>query len=381
MKNSRLEIFCLLSALYCLLSGGCLIQSVERSVELFSPEEVKECIARLGEQNFEFEIRLEKPGVNGNFKGIVSKGDARIEGVWEFDGKREQVNVIGIGEKEYKWENGKWNEGSRTNISNPVATLELVCSIGQWEFKKLEGKSFIYKFKPNLFFMDPGLIKSEGLIWINTESRFPEKAVAEGENIKWEFLVKNIGMESHILNPLAKEQRIKVSVEAPSFEELQRVAQILKKRFEIHRFNQVAYKLKRNKIVLSFLTQPASESLIEPLLEPGELELYKAGYAHSSEESSYFVRGDPTNPVILKEKLKQELVCADFEAGFIELTFDKKLPEGEAIAVVVDNEVIEFIPEVWGKRIKIEGDKETWIKIKFPLPCKLTLLKGGKDVR
>ncbi|MCK4306703.1 hypothetical protein KAW50_00590 [candidate division WOR-3 bacterium] len=359
--------------IYCLLIGGCVSRSVERSVEPFSPKEIKECITRLEEQSFEFEIRFAKPGTSGNFKGVAIKGNAKVNGFWEFDGKREKVKVIGIGEKEYKWENRKWQEGSRTNMSNPVATLELVCSVGEWRFKELEEKSFIYDFKPNLLFMDPRLIETKGLIWIDAETKVPEKILAETENIRWEFEIKSIGEEYEILNPSAKKKKIEVVASCKSL----RVAQILKERFELYWFNRVEYKLKGNTITLSFLAQMCPESLIKTLLEPGNLELYKADYTSGSDESRHFVCGDPTKPVVLKEKLQQELVDISFEGGFMEFTFDKELPEGKSIAVMVDNKIIGFVPEVWGKEIKIEGDRDDWIKIKFPLPCQLTILKGG----
>ncbi len=345
---------------------------MERSIEPFSPEEVKECIARLGRQNFEFEIRFAKPGMSGKFKGVTIKGDAKVNGFWEFDGKREQINVIGISEKEYKWE-GEWEEVARTNLSNPVATLELVCSIGEWKFKESAGESFIYEFKPNLLFMDPRLTETKGVIWIDAETKVPEKILAEAENIKWEFEIKSIGEEYEISNPSAKKKKIEVVASCKSLE----VAQILKERFELYGFNRVEYKLKGNTITLLFLAQRGPESLIKTLLEPGNLELYKADYTSGSDESGHFVCGDPTKPVVLKEKLQQELVDISFESGFIELTFNKELPKGKSIAVVIDNEVIGFVPEVWGKEIKIEGDRESWIKIKFPLPCQLTILKGG----
>ncbi len=376
--KQTMSICCLMFVLFYLLSEGCASRSVEFSRKPFLSEEVKKCIENLGEQSFEFENKLEKPRMKGKFKGITNKGDAKVDGFWEFDGKREKVKIVGIGEKEYKWENKKWNKGARTNLSNPMATLKLVCSVEEWKFEKLKGETYIYSFNPNLFFMDPRLTETKGLIWINAKSRIIEKIVAEaGTSVKWEFEVKSIDKKYEIENPLARKREITLTVNADiTVVSIKSMAEILKERFELYGFNQVGYKLrKRNIIILSFSAQNVSDTLIEALLETGNFELYQANYVNSSKEAEYFVCEDPTKPIVLKTKLKQKLVNASFDNGIIDFVFDKELPEGESIAVMVDNKAIGFIPEIWGEKIKVEGDKETWIKIKLPLSCQPTIIK------
>lgn len=362
----------------CLTLLGCVSKDIAPPIEPLSPDEVSQSINKLANQSFEFTIKFNKPSLKGDFRGITSEGKAKVEGIWEFDGDREKFVGIGIGENEYKFENGKWEVRQRTQNTDPIATLKLVCSMGGYRFKGIEGDNFLYEFDSNLLFMAPQLfdITTRGLLWLNTKTGLPQKVIAEADNIEWKFEVQSIGEKYEIVNPLATIHRLEIISGTNCDASTQTIADILKHRFELYGFSGVKYEIKKSSIFLEFLNETKNhlQDLIHRLTQPGKIELKKATYATGNSGALRFVGNDPTKPVFLGESIECSLTNINFQPGVksvIELVFDKNLPEDWHIAVVVDGEVITVVPKAWGNKFAIEGDKLTWIKIKLHLPCKI----------
>jgi hypothetical protein len=368
-----------------ILVCGCASKTVAPPVEPLSPEEVAECIDRLADQNIEFAIKFEKSELKGTLTGVAAGKKAKVKGTWEFNGSRENFTSIGIGDKEYKLEDGEWKTSQRTHYTDPISALKLVCSLGNYRFKGMEGGRFVYQFDSNLLFMDPTLLDdtTSGMLWINANTKLPEKVIAYSgevqklgaETVKWEFEVKGIGREHEITNPLGTVQRIEIT----SSTELESIAEILKQRFESFGFDGVKYDLRKGSFFLEFLSESSNPPLIRELTRPGKIKLYKAAYSKGTGyefEEIFFICDNPTKPIFLVRGMDCSLVSADFNArsvgsSTIEFTFDRDLPEGQLMAIVMDGEVIGSAPNTWSKKLKIEGTRVTWIKAKHPLPCEV----------
>ncbi len=377
MSNLRIDRYFSHSIILIIL--GCVSNSkYNHTTDPLSPDEVSQSIGRLAGQSFEFGIEFHKPGVKGKFKGINTDGKTKVEGVWKFDDEEEEFNGIGIGNKEYKLENNEWKISQRTLNTDPIGTLELVCSMKGYTFKCIEHRSFVYEFRANILFIDPRLFNDTipATIWVDTKTGLPQKVVVEDKNIRWEFEVKSIGGEYKIINPLMTMHR----VELTTFDTLiQSVAEILEQRFELYGVNEVKYKLSNGLITIECLAESLTDGLIQSLIQQGKVELYRATYPHSpiyELTGIHFVNGNPTEPVLLGEKIECKLVETIFlpeilgvhSNSIIELNFEEELPKEQIIAVMVDNEVIGLVPKAWGNRLKIECDRLVWIKIKLPLP-------------
>ncbi|MDI6840726.1 MAG: hypothetical protein QMD71_07770 [bacterium] len=412
--NRKQDAARILRSVFCLLSlAGCTTKSSRGLInqtptgQPLSPQEVKQVMESIETQSFEFELKFSKIGLRGDhlkgkFKGVKTDDKVKIDGSWKFNSTIEKLSAIGIADDEYRWINNKWEKRDRTQETQPVSYLRMVCSIGEYKFKEASQNPvekyghFIYEFKPNLLFMCPNLTEAYGEVWINIMSRLPEKVVAKGKlkchsdperskveesQIQWEFKFKNIGGEFEIIDPLAKTQTIKIIAK----EETKTVAKILKERFELYGFTNVKYKILGDCITLKLISQNISTSLIQTLLQPGKLGLYQIAYPNqpvyqlskgACGKEVHFVRRDSTKPVLLREKLPHKLMDTNFKLGalgssLIELTFDEDLPSNTMIGIMVDGELIEVLPEVWGKTIEINNNKETWVKIKYPLPYKI----------
>ncbi|MBI4722928.1 MAG: hypothetical protein HY769_08065 [Candidatus Stahlbacteria bacterium] len=412
MNNLQICKYFICSIIFTL---GCVSKTIiSPALEPPSPDEVHQSIGRLAGQSFEFGIEFHKPGVKGKFKGINIDGKTKVEGVWKFveakqksrlsrfsggfggDDSEEKFSGIGILDKEYKLENKEWKISQRTLNTDPINTLELVCSMKGYKFKCIESGSFVYEFRANILFIDPRLFNDTtyGTIWVDTKTCLPQKVGKKKKNIKWEFEVQSIvgnpvknpaaggaaggtesrGGEYKIINPLMTMHKIELTI---SDTLIQSVAEILKQRFELYGAEEVKYKLSENILTIECLAESLDNGVIQSLIQQGFLELYRATYSHSSNEKGvYFVNGNPTEPVLLGEKIECKLVDATFQPevlgvhsnSMIELNFEEELPKEQLIAVMVDDEVIGIIPKVWGKSFKIAGNRLVWIKIKLPLP-------------
>ncbi|MCK4353203.1 hypothetical protein KAW65_07345 [candidate division WOR-3 bacterium] len=384
-------------------------ESTEKPIQPLNPQEVKQSIDRLISQNFEFRLEFSKPEVKGTFKGEKVNDRVKIEGCWKFGSRfaeaparqaeKEKFKAIGIGDREYRWIHGKWKAQERTSETRPISFLSLVLAVEEYKFKNIKNGFLIYEFKPNLLFMSPTAFEAQGELWINQKSELPEKVIVtqpaspsdDKEELFWKFEAKNIGKPIKILNPLAKIQALKITaVQETTMQEFQKIAQILTKRFKLYGFKDVKYKFKKDFVTLyfssSFLLEDSLYQLVNKLTQIGKIELYKAEYPKQPVyelKEVWFVNNDSTKPILLKEKLSYpdsigtgKLIDVDFKPGAfgshtIELTFDKDLPQKTIIVLVVDDKVLKLFPEVWGKTLELTGDKETYLKIKFPLPCKV----------
>jgi hypothetical protein len=366
---------------------GCASRTLSPPVEPLSPEEIAQCIDRLADQNVKFAIKFEKPELKGSLTGMVVNKRARVKGTWEFNGSRENFTSIGIGEKEYRLEGGQWKTSQRTHYTDPISALKLVCSLGNYEFKGMEGHLFVYEFESNLLFMDPTLLGAAtcGTLWINAKTRLPEKVIAHTGGtqksgtgtVEWAFEVKGSCQGCEIVSPMATVRRIEIVAS----EGLQDIAEILKQRFELFGFDGVKYDLQNGSLFLEFLSELSDPDLIRELTGPGKTELYEAAYTKGTGyefEELFFIRNNPTKPIFLVRRIDCSLVSANFEArtvgsSTIEFTFDRKLPEGRLTAIVMDGEVIGSVPKAWGSNLRIEGTRVTWIKAKHPLPCEVEI--------
>jgi len=375
------------SCIFIIILLGCTSKHIEPPVLPMKLEDVEISVAEFLEKSFEFEMKFHsETGLEGNFKGKREGDRVRITGVWKFAEAREEIDAVGIGDKEYRYEEGKWIEKERPSETRPAFLLQTVLSLGGYRFKSVEDNFLIYEFDANLLFMSPKLLEASGELWINSQNKIPEKIIARSNGYYWEFRAWNTGKEFKITSPLAQQRKLKLRTSG----DLDTLAKLLKARFEIYGFSSVHCDLKENEITLGFMSETLPQTEIQCLLEPGNLELYTAVYpkqpvyelvaAKRNTVKLCFVYGDSTKPVILKEKLSQQLIATDFAIGalskpVIELIFNEDLPTETMVAVIIDGEVIELFPKVWGKKLEISGNKKTWIKIKFPLTAPIKVVK------
>lgn len=343
-----------------------------------APETVLDIIDSLSLKSFDFNINFENPNVKSASRGIFTEGRVKVKGWRKFENSKESIDAVGIDETEYKKEKGKWIEGTRTYDTQPVELLKIICKEGEPEFSETRNGFFIYKFTPNLLFIDPSLMENpkaaEGEIWINGESLLPDKILTKSKTSKWNMELKNFGKKINILNPGTKSQKIRIHIKKDAY----KITRLLKQRLESCGIDG-EFRLNGKEIILEFYLENAFQ---KELIQQGKLELYAAEYPKQSiydTKGVRFVLGDSTKPVLLRDKIINNLVnCSidDYEKdkSNINLEFEKDLPETTKIAVVVDNEIIGLIPQTWGKSLKIKCTKEIAVKIKFPFPSETSVL-------
>lgn len=177
--------------------------------ELLSPGEVVEqSLGRLRDQGafrFDWSFSRLKGQVKGKFSGLADRGDVHLKGEWILGKEREKVELIGVGEREYRLEGGKWVESARGEGTSPLAQLERILSLGEFLFNRLEKGCGVYSFKPNVAFLDPLLkAQAQGEIWIDEESTLPTRvSVAdEEETLYWRFSLYDFGTSAEVHSPV-----------------------------------------------------------------------------------------------------------------------------------------------------------------------------------
>lgn len=371
-KFKILRIFVFIGVLVLII--GCAPKKVRMPVNPPSTDAVIHYIDSLSALGFEFKIEFKNPNVKGRSTGISMKNRVKVEGWRKFENAKEPLKAVGIGETEYKWVNGKWETGARTYDTQPIELLKVICGEEKITFSESRNKFFMYKFIPNLLFMDPTLIdnpdKAQGEIWIDNKSLLPVKIFTNTPTSKWSIELKNIGEKFNILSPEAKLWKLTIYAEKNQKE----IAQLLKQRLELYGI-EGEYK----EGTLQFY---AENELTEELTQQGKLELYTAGYPKQPVyelKDAHFICEDLTRPVLLKDKITCKLMnCKLSEADnnpSITLKFNGNLPETTKIAVVVDDKVIGLVPQVWVNELQIKCNRATGIKIKLPLPYEVSKIE------
>ncbi len=165
-------------------------------------------LGRLRDQGgfrFDWSFSRLKGQVKGKFAGLADRGDVHLKGEWMLGKETEKVEVIGVGERQYKLEEGKWVESARGEETSPLAQLERILSLGEFLFSRLEKGCIVYSFKPNVAFLDPLLkVQAQGEIWIDEKSTLPKRVSVEdeGKTLYWRFSLYDFGTSAEVRSPV-----------------------------------------------------------------------------------------------------------------------------------------------------------------------------------
>ena len=315
------------------------------------------------QRSFRFEWRFERPGVEGDFKGSYHYPDnIGMRGSWQFGKHEEKGEWIASGDEQFEWdqEMKEWKVLPRGEETDPLRQMFRILHFPKFEFlreDRYKGKRFlVYSFDPNAPFLDPSMEKElKGEIWTDPKTHLPyrvrisELGVRDSE-IHWELLLSKFNKPVKIKTPAFQ---YRLNLKGP----MKGVRKVLLKRMEGESFEDVAFRVERDRMRVGFRTSGNPERLLEHLIAPGNLRIYlaqfpsepvsklvEAGYKpaptpllpdyqekYGEDALLVFEGEDVTKPLIIQKLLVTEGEVSEARVGFdamsrpvLQLTLTKK---------------------------------------------------------
>ncbi len=283
--------------------------------------------------NFSYNISKKSIQLEIALKGTFNTPDVfEIKGTWIQGDKKENIQMIGIGDVEFEKENTKWKVHPRGEETQIIEMVEKV--IGNILHRKRKRvkfvdsveKSLIFEFKPNLAFLDPVFSKKfKGLLYINKRNYMIDSIVCNStdHDIYFFFSVKNINKAKKIKIPFI----IKNEVVFRS-KNSKKAEKIIKKRLKEAGI-KAKIKRKGEKIVVlgdATLTQPK----VNILALSGTPLILLLSIKGKGEKIS--LKNHPSDIFYIKDTLlhnsvkKAEVVMDDLSRPGVKVEFKKEIP-------------------------------------------------------
>ncbi len=407
-----------------LLSVGIILSCASRQhrppAQLPPPKQViEDALDNLRRQEtFQFDWSLSrlKGEVKGDFTGMVEKGEVHLKGEWKFGRERESVDLVGIGDREYRWEDGKWTAAPRGEETSPLSQLERILSLGEFQLDRSEKGCLVYSFRPNVAFLDPLLqAETRGEIWIEEKLMLPKRVLVadEEKTLYWRFAPHSFGASVRVVSPLLKRHEFLLEGR-----DVAQASEILRRRLGLLGFS--AFRTEdlgdgRMRLYLSASSNPVEE--LDEVVKRGVAEVFSAVYPkepvytlsedfladeYGEESVLGFEKGDRARPLVLLRRAISSQDLAGAEVSYDHLSrpwVSIKLKEGggerifsslrttgsEVVAIRVDGEVIS------APKLRETAESLTFLKVNGelsvreaeiltakinsgPLPCELKIL-------
>lgn len=340
--------------------------------ELPPPEElVEESLQNLKVGTFRFDWSLSRlrGQVEGQFSGEVAGERVHLKGEWSFGELREKVELVGIGDTEYRWEEGEWAEAPRGVDTSPLLQLERILSFGQFWFERVEKGCLVYGFKPNLAFLDPSLqAELLGEVWVDQGLVVPRRIQASDREgtLHWELLLHDFGVRVWIQSPT--ERTYQYILEGTG--EFSQISGVVTERLRLLGFSGPEIERSgRRRIRLSLPCSRDPSEEVKQVLKRGVMEVFRAVYPkepvytltegflleeYGEDATLAFEKGDRTKPLVLLERVLSSEDLGEAEIGYDHLSrpyLNICLKEGgvlenlksrglKLLAIRVDGEVI-----------------------------------------
>lgn len=225
--------------------------------------------------------------ISGVFKGsVVFPNQEERQGTLIREKKKSSIKIKA--RRDYQYEISKktkqWQIIPRGEESNILISIDRTIMDVEFQFISENGKSYTYKFIPNIAFLDPTFTrKFSAFLTVNKKTILPEKIIAQdsSKKILWQIEFSNYNKVKRINLPFHPTTKIILSAQQKlAKRETGSIIEVLKRRLELAGENfRLMNKIKDNSslfIVDLELWQPSSDNkLIQNLLvSRGQIKVY-----------------------------------------------------------------------------------------------------------
>lgn len=258
--------------IFSLLGLGCIPETVKRPPREKWAEFAIENLWRQRSFTYHHEINHNRPPViEGYEDGVYIPGYGwQAEGEWDYGGEKGRFEIVAIGKEKYERMGEEWHRSILDKEETIEARIKKVVSFGKF---RLEGEK--YRFKPNLFYLDPmGKEKFSGWLEVDPDRLLPKRISVVGEDgvVVWMVEFKGFNRKRWLSPPIHISRRFRLSPATPD------LVGRLRKRLKCFGLKfRIEYRL--GEIDLR-VESPITAERLRSLLRPGRLELIRGHWEH-----------------------------------------------------------------------------------------------------